>query len=33
MTLRKLMILYNDYKEFHGYKSQKTTTIDDLIPF
>lgn len=32
MTLRKLLIIYNEYKTDHGF-SDKKATIDDVIPF
>lgn len=31
MTLRKLMLLYDEYRKEHGQKSAEMT-IDDMIP-
>jgi hypothetical protein len=32
MTLRKIILLYEEYKKEHGQASRKAT-LDDLIPF
>lgn len=32
MTLRKLLLLFDEYKKEH-YPQQKKQTLDDVIPF
>jgi hypothetical protein len=32
MTLRKLMLIYDQYMEFRGAKKRADADIDDLIP-